>query len=366
MAKKYRRLGLLPLLLVGCLSIYMVPGCNFLAGGFSTDEAPDDCDLDDSQPGCEIPDAGQPLVVACTPENATSDYSPIVGPAAICDKAPCEFSDLCYGQDRNYPGRSTENGTTLSFDNCWVERPNLSSGKLVCRDRAGSQVELFGNGVLSVPWEHDPAITWSVLHRSTGQDVMIAAKAGCGKRVCEMFSGFELDGDHRYFIGRVDQDLVAWYRRCMVRSMNLTDRDELVCQANSGRTVIIRTNDLDDAGDFFNGSWTIYAEPIDNGTNHVYQAPTPGCGTSPCNLWDGFELERKYRYMVLQSNDSMARWFDTCDLEELPDSNTRLNCSDGASHFIVLQTNGAEISDLNMSADMNWTLLRWDLGIFEN
>jgi hypothetical protein len=70
--------------------------------------------------------------------------------------------------------------------------------------------------------------------------------------------------------------------------------------------------------------------------------------------------------MVLQSNDSMARWFDTCDLEELPDFNTRLNCSDGEAHFIVLQTNGAEISDLNMSADMNWTLLRWDLGIFEN
>ncbi len=366
MIKKYKRLGLWPLLLVGCLSILMTPGCNFLAGGFSTDEAPDDCDLDSSQPGCEIPDAGTPLVEACTPENATSDYSPIVGPAAICDKAPCERSDLCFGQDRNYLVLITDNGTTLSFDQCRLERPNLTNGKLVCSDSAGTQVELFANGVLSVPWAHDPAMAWSVLHRSTGQDVMIAAKPGCGLKICEMFAGFSLDIDHRYFIGRVDGDLVIWYRRCMIRNIDIADRDELVCYTDNGRTIIARTDGLDDAGSFFNGSWTIYAEAISTGTSHVYQVPTPGCGTSPCNLWDGFELERKYRYMVLQSNNSLARWFDSCDIEELPDANTRLRCTDGASNFIVLQTNGDEISNLDLTADMNWSLLRWDLGMFEN
>ena len=330
-------------------------GCSLMTGDYSVYEDQDG--RGDNEADAGFPDGNDFDQFACTPPTAGTPYTLLVGPSN-----PDDWNDICLAEEQHYVIQQTDGQLVRWFDRCNVLGFRNIDSTIRCTSSDGYEVSIGVNGRRSTTAPEGFSPSWSLYHRDVSSYEILETAEGCGQTECEMFSGFQLDADHRYLVRQIDLEKVRWFDNCRLADIATSDLDKLICaEPEDDYDIVIQTS-APETGSIqaLKGSWTLFAEPIGGGA-HTYLSPTRGCGSTDCQMWDSFDLEAEQRYMVLQSSDASVRWFDTCHGEYDDVDNKKLRCMSGDGHFIELQTMGNEISDVAIDGNSFWSLLRWSL-----
>jgi hypothetical protein len=311
----------------------------------------------DNEADAGFPDGSDFDPFVCTPPMAVTSYTRLLGPSN-----PDGWKNICLAEEQHYVIRQTDGQLVRWFDRCNVLGFRNVDSTIRCASAEGYEVSIGVNGRRSTTAPEGFTPTWSLYHRDVSGYEILEPAEGCGQTECELFSGFQLDAENRYLVRQIDQGKVRWFDNCRLVDIGTSDLDKLICaEPEDGFDIVVRSSSPETSSiQAIRGSWTLFAEPIGGGA-HTYLSPTPGCGSANCEMWDGFDLEADQRYMVLQSNNASVRWFDTCTGQYDDVNNKKLRCVSNDGHFIELQAQGNETSDVSIENGSLWSLLRWSL-----
>jgi hypothetical protein len=313
----------------------------------------------DNEADAGFPDGSDFDPFTCTPPTAVTSYTRLLGPSN-----PDGWKDICLAEEQHYVIQQTDGQLVRWFDRCNVLGFRNVDSTIRCTSSEGYEVSIGVNGRRTTTAPGGFTATWSLYHRDVSDYEILEPAEGCGQTECELFSGFQLDAEHRYLVRQIDLEKVRWFDNCRLVDIGTSDNDKLICaEPEDGFDIVIHTSSPETSSiQAIRGSWTLFAEPI-GGATHTYLPPTRGCGSADCEMWDGFDLDADQRYMVLQSNSSSVRWFDTCAGQYDDVNNKKLRCVSNDGHFIELQAQGNETSDVAIENASYWSLLRWSLKV---
>jgi hypothetical protein len=337
----------------------MLPSCSLMTNDYSTTQKEDGGDEHDAAPV----DARDEDLKDCTPIQATSAFTLLRGPSEACGNMFCNsWLEMCLTEDRRYLVLQTDGQFVRWFDRCNLLDFGSVNSTIICTAADGYTVSIGAQGRQVTDAPGGFSHTWSLYHRNITEYEFLASADGCGESECEMFSGFQLDPDHRYLVRQIDKEKVFWYDNCQLADVGTSDLDKLICaEPEEGNDIVIQASAPETTSvPVLQGNWTVFSESIDGGM-HTYLTPTRGCGSAACPMWNDFDLSADHRYMVLQSNDTDVRWFDSCSGQFEDVNNKKLRCVSSDGHYIELQTQGDETSDVNIDNGYFWSLLRWSL-----
>ena len=333
----------------------LIPGCTLMTGDYSVFDNQDG--KADEEVDAGLPDGSDFDKFACTPPSAGTPYTLLVGPSN-----PDDWNDICLAEEHHYVIRQSDGQLVRWFDRCNVLGFRNVNSTIRCTSSDGYEVSIGVNGRRSTTAPEGFSPSWSLYHRDFSGFGILEPAEGCGQAECEMFSGFQLDAEHRYLVRQIELEKVRWFDSCRLVDIGTSDLDKLICaEPEDDHDIVIQTAAPETSSiQTLKGSWTLFAEPIGGGA-HTYLSPTRGCGSSDCPMWDSFDLDEDQRYMVLQSSTASVRWFDTCTGQYDDVDNKKLRCVSNDGHFIELQTQGNETSDVAIDNGSFWSLLRWSL-----
>lgn len=344
---------------ISILIALMLPGCTLMTNEYSTAQ-PEDAGQDhDADPV----DGRDEDLKDCTPTQATSSYTLLRGPSEACGSLFCDsWIEMCLTEDRHYLVLQTDGQFVRWFDRCNLLEYGSVNSTITCTSAEGYTVSIGAQGRQVTDAPGGFAHTWSLYHRNISEYEFLAPVDGCGQSECEMFAGFQLNADHRYMVRQIDKEKVFWYDSCQLADVGTSDLDKLVCaEPEKGTDIHIQASAPESTSiPAIKGSWTLFSEPIDGGS-HTLLSPIRGCGSTDCPMWDDFDLAADQRYMVLQSSNASARWFDSCYGQFDDANNKKLRCISNDGHFIELETQDNETSDVAIDDASFWSLLRWSL-----
>jgi hypothetical protein len=333
-------------------------GCTLMTNDYSTIQLQDSGQDRDAAPV----DGGDEVLRDCTPAAASGEYTLLRGPSQACGSLFCDsWIEMCLVEDRHYLVLQTDGQSVRWFDRCNLEEFGSVNGTVICTSADGHMVSIGAQGRQVTDAPGGFVHTWSLYHRSVTEYEFLGSTNGCGEPECEMFSGFQLDPHNRYLVRQIEKEKVRWFDNC--RLENVGTSDKLICvEPEEDDDIVVQASAPESASaPAIQGSWTVFSEPIDDGGAHTYMGPTPGCGSSACQMWDNIQLDDEHRYMVLQSDPSGVRWFDSCSGQFQDPDNQKLRCVSPDGHFIELQSRGNETSDVDIDGSASWSLLRWSL-----
>jgi hypothetical protein len=330
-------------------------GCTLMTNDYSVVEQEDG--RGDNEADAGFPDGSDFDPFVCTPAQAGASYTLLMGPSS-----PDKWTEVCLGEEQQYIIQQTDGQFVRWFDRCNVLGFKNVNSTIRCTSSEGYEVSIGSNGRHTTDAPEGFAHTWTLYHRDVSGYSILEPAEGCGQTECEMFSGFQLDAEHRYLVRQIDLEKVRWFDNCRLVDIGTSDLDKLICaEPEDDHDITINTAAPESSSiQTIKGSWTLFAEPIGGGA-HTYLSPTRGCGSSDCQMWDSFDLDADQRYMVLQSSSANVRWFDTCSGQYDDVNNKKLRCVSNDGHFIELQTLGNETSDVAIDDGSFWSLLRWPL-----
>jgi len=311
----------------------------------------------DEETDAGFPDGSDFDQLVCTPSPAGNTYTLLLGPSN-----PDGWNDVCPAEGQQYVIQQIDGQLVRWFDRCNVLGFRNVDSTISCTSSDGYEVSISVNGRRSTTAPEGFTPSWSLYHRDVSEYEMLEPAEGCGQTECEMFSGFQLDAEHRYLVRQIEMEKVRWFDNCRLADIGTSDLDKLICaEPEEDRDIVIQTAAPETSSiQAIHGSWTLFSEPIGGGA-HTYLSPAQGCGSTDCPMWDGFDLTADQRYMILQSSSTSVRWFATCSGQYDDVDNKKLRCVSNDGHFIELQTQGNETSDTAIDNGSFWSLLRWSL-----
>ena len=151
--------------------------------------------------------------------------------------------------------------------------------------------------------------------------------APCPFLPCKGWEPVCFGANRQYLVSRVKDDTTTWYDTCYVINPGRTD-GKLLCQYGPIHSIEIPAegNWRSDDDPKETAEWNLFHREVDE---FEWLPRTTGCGSSHCEMFDGFALRADRHYFVVRSEPRVVNWYTRCKAGKAGSGQDVLRCTDG-------------------------------------